>query len=157
MEAVRTIGMSVCVTAAVTGIFSMLLPDAGFDKVLKFAISLFFLTGLAAPFASGKLEFHMESVEWEPPVVQQELSGRLMNQFSMLAEQQLAAGVENALSAQGIPTKKVKASIHIDEAGSVSITRLEVFLPKGEEENAEKAAAAALQETGIAPDVFVEE
>lgn len=157
METIRAIGMSVCITAVVTGIFSMLVPDARLEKVLKFAISLFFLTGLVTPFASGGLEFHVDLEELTAPAARQELNDAVGAQFLPLAEQQLAAGVENVLAAKGIPVKKVTVSIHIDGTERVSINRIEILLPKGAEEQAGSAAAVTRQETGIDPDVFVEE
>ena len=154
METIRTIGVSICVTAAVTAIFSMLAPDSKFDKVLKFAISLFFLTGLISPFVSGGLDFHVVMELGETQVAQQELSESVQSQFGALAEKKLAASLEKMLAAEGISVRKVTVTIHIDDVGSVSISRLEIILAEGQSESG--AAAAIRRETGITPEVAVE-
>lgn len=128
METIRTIGISICVTAVVTAIFSMLLPDSRFDRVLKFAISLFFLTGVISPFVSGQLDFRVSSEELELPDAPSGLEQQVEQQFSALAAHQLEAGIDFQLQTQGIEAEKVAVFIHIEPGQSVSISRITIQL-----------------------------
>ena len=157
METIRMLGMTICVTAVVTALFSMLVPNSNNERVLKFAVSLFFLTGLVSPFAAGGLDFHIDLGELEPPAAQAELSGAVGEQFCSLAERNVAAAVEKVLLAEGLPPKKVAAQINIGADGSISITRMEVLLPAELSGETARAALVVQRETGIRPDVVVAE
>lgn len=155
METIRMLGMTICITAVVTAIFSMLVPNSGNERVLKFAVSLFFLTGLISPFATGDLDFHLDLGEFENPAVRQELSGEVGEQFCSLAGKNLEAAVERVLLAQGIAPKKVTVQINIGADGGISITRMEVLLPAELSGEAARATALVQRETGIRPEIAV--
>ena len=154
MEGIRMIGMSICVTAAATSLFSMLIPDAKLERVLKFAISLFFLISLAAPFASWKgdgLGFSLEGLpdsSWR----QAGLESAVQSQFAGLAERRLSALMEEALLREGIRPEKVQASIHIAGDGSVSIKQVRIRLSPGDGTGALLIWEILERETGAPPE-----
>ena len=154
MEGIRMIGMSICVTAAATSLFSMLIPDAKLERVLKFAISLFFLISLAAPIASWKgdgLGFSLEGLpdsSWR----QAGLESAVQSQFAGLAERRLSALMEEALLREGIRPEKVQASIHIAGDGSVSIKQVRIRLSPGDGTGALLIREILERETGAPPE-----
>ena len=127
MEGIRMIGMSICVTAAATSLFSMLIPDAKLERVLKFAISLFFLISLAAPFASWKgdgLGFSLEGLpdsSWR----QAGLESAVQSQFAGLAERRLSALMEEALLREGSGRKKFRPPFISPETEAYLLSRYE--------------------------------
>lgn len=149
------IGVSVCVTAVVTAIFSMLLPDSRFDRVLKFAVSLFFLTGLISPFVTGQLEFRVEPEALELPDTQQNLSGQVEQQFAALAARQLEAGIDFQLRTQGIEAEKVTVSIHIASGESVSISRIQIQLGPGDSGREAKVQEIVRSQTGQEAEITI--
>lgn len=157
MEGIRMIGMSICVTAAAVAIFSMLIPDAKLEQVVKFAVSLFFLASLAAPFASwegGKLEFSLGSLpvsSWR----QADLETAVQQQFTGLAERRLSALMEDALVREGIRPEKVQASIHIAGDGSVSIKQIRIQLSPGDGTGALLIREILEREAGVSPGQIV--
>lgn len=156
MDTIRTIAMSLCVTAVITAIFSMLVPNAKFDKALKFAISLFFLTGLISPFLSNRLDFQMELGGTEVPAVEEKMTAATEESFLRIAEQKVAAGVEHALLAEGIPPKKVTVSINIGEDGRISINKLTILLRSDTAGKAASAGEIAERTAGVPPEVVCE-
>ena len=156
MDTVRMIAMSICVTAVVTAMFSMLVPNTKFDKALKFAISLFFLTGLVSPFLSNRLDFHVDLGETEAPAVEQRMAAAAEESFLRLAEGKVAAGIENALAMEGIQTKKVTVSINIGEDGGISINKLTILLRQDAASKVELAGEIAERTAGVPPEVVCE-
>lgn len=153
MDGIRMIGMSVCVTAAVTALFSMLVPDGKMDKVLKFGISLFFLTGLISPFVSGKLDFHVDVDLPTGTATQQNMSRAVESQFTGMAERNLSAAIERLLLREGFNVKKVELRIHIDEQGGVFMEQMQITVPKAESAEVEKIQAVVQREIGFTPEV----
>lgn len=156
MDAIRTIAMSICVTAVVTSIFSMLVPNASMEKALKFGISLFFLTGLVSPFLNNRVDFHIDLDSIPTGTANQQMTNAVENQFSSLAGQRVAAAVENVLVTGGIHPKKVTAAVNITEDGSISINNLTVLLEKNERIKEQAAKDLILKETGIKPGIVYE-
>ncbi len=155
MEGIRMIGMSLCVTAAVTALFSMLVPDNRMEKVLRFAVSLFFLTSLVSPFLSGGLDFHMDlsvpdSAQSDPGLAQS-----VESQFTGLAEKKVASAVEKALAQEGIPVKKVQVSININEDGGISITKMCITVNGEEHPDTGKIAETVKREVGFTPEIEI--
>ena len=156
MEAIRTIAMSICITAVVTSIFSMLVPNASMEKALKFGISLFFLTGLISPFLNNAIDFHIDLDSVKVGTRSQQMTDAVEKQFSSLAGQRVAAAVENVLAAKGIPTKKVTAVVNIGADGSISINDLTVSLDENDRIKEQAAKDLILKETGIRPGIVYE-
>jgi len=151
MEGIRLAGMSICVTAVAASLFSMLLPGSGMDKVVKFAIGLFFLTGVISPFLSGEFSADLSGLLPAGGREEAALSEEVESAFSSLAGRRVEAVVERALLSQGVEAKKVEVSIHIGEGGSVSIEQVRVTVKNPEEAGA--AREIVERETGLIPEV----
>lgn len=154
MEGIRMIGMSICVTAAVTALFSMLVPDSGLEKVLKFAIGLFFLTSLAAPFASGKLNFQIDAGLPTGAATGTELTESVESAFSGLASRKVAAAIEKLLLREGYEPKKVEVGIHITGQNSVSINQMRITIDS--QGDAVQIGEIVKREVGFTPEIAVE-
>ena len=155
MESIRLIGTSICFTAVVASIFSMLVPDSRLDKVLKFAISLFFLTGLVSPFLSGGLDFHVDLAPAQSTASAERMEEAVQAQFAALAQRRVESAVAEVLRQEGLPVRKVETAIHIDESDGISITNVKVS--PGElitPAQAEQIKAVVKRETGIFPEVL---
>lgn len=155
MESIRFIGTSICITAVVASIFSMLVPDSRLDKVLKFAISLFFLTGLVSPFLSGGLDFHVDLAPAQSSASVERMEDAVQTQFVALAQRRVESAVEEVLRQEGLPVRKVETVIHIDGSGGISITNVKVS--PGESitaAQAEQIKEVVKRETGIHPEVL---
>lgn len=128
MDAVRMLGMSLCVTVAATALFSMLIPDSKLERVLRFAVSLFFLCSLTAPFVSGGIPFQFHWDMEVSPSSFAPLEQSISDQFVSLAESNLETAVLDLLDTQGIPVQKVMVETTIAGDGSISISRVDIVL-----------------------------
>lgn len=153
MEGIRLIGISICVTTVVASIFSMLTPDTRLDKVLKFAISLFFLTGLISPFVNNKLNFHIDLGDIQSSSKQQELSQSVSSQFKSVVEKNIESSLEKQLSEKNISVKKIEVFININEDDSISINKLMVYIEKSSDETQQNIKKLIKESVGVTPEV----
>lgn len=93
------LAISICVTAVVTGIFTLLVPDNSFDKVMQFSISLFFVAAIVSPiFVKGiKFDFKLDlsQLKEAPEIVN--MSAVANNQFLELAVGNIEKELERKL------------------------------------------------------------
>ncbi len=156
MEGIRLIGISICVTTVVTSIFSMLTPDSKLDKVLKFAISLFFLTSIISPFVNNKLDFHIDISDITQAPQTRELTQRVENQFISIAKSNIENTVENLLLRENISPKKIEVLININEDNSISINKLMVYINKSDEKRKQAIEKIVKEGAGYSPQVKIE-
>ncbi|MEG0693225.1 MAG: stage III sporulation protein AF [Oscillospiraceae bacterium] len=155
MEGIRLIGISICITMVVTSIFSMLTPDSKLDKVLKFSISLFFLTSLISPFVNNKLDFRIDISDITQTNQTRELSQSVENQFLSIAMSNIEHTVENLLKRENISPKKVEVLININEDNSISINKLMVYIDKSDEKKKQAVEKIVKDGAGFAPQVVI--
>ena len=155
MEGIRLIGVSICITMVVTSIFSMLTPDSKLDKMLKFSISLFFLTSLISPFVNNKLDFHIDISDITQTQQDKQLSQGVASQFITIAIENLEHSVENLLIRKKINPKKVEVLINISEDDSISISKLMVYIEQSDELRIQEIEKIVAEEVGFAPQVVV--
>lgn len=128
MEAIKTIGASICLTIVATSIFSMLMPNTKLDKILKFAISLFFLASLVSPFANASFDFHIDLDAIAPQQTTNQVKTAMDNSFSELAAMNLEAGISRMLKQNGIAVKKTQVIINKSELDNITISKLIVHV-----------------------------
>lgn len=153
MEGLRLIGISICTTMVVTSIFSMLAPNSKLDNLLKFSISLFFLTGIISPFVNNKLDFRMEIADITKSNQTRELIQNVEHQFLSIAMTNIENSVERLLNEQKISPKKVEVLININEDNSISISKLMVYIDKSDENKQREIEKLVKDGTGFVPQV----
>ncbi|MFZ2538293.1 MAG: stage III sporulation protein AF [Oscillospiraceae bacterium] len=155
MEGIRLIGISICITTVVTSIFSMLTPNTKLDKVLKFAISLFFLTSIVSPFVNNKLDFRIDISDITQTPQTRELSQSIENQFVSIAKSNIENTVGNLLLRENISSKKIEVLININEDNSISINKLMVYINKSDEKRKQDIEKIVKEGAGFAPQVEI--
>lgn len=155
MEGIKLIGISICITAVVTSIFSMLVPNGKIDKTLNFAISIFFLTSLVSPFFNSKLNFHVDLTASDQEYAAKNIESEMNKQFLSIAERQLESSLEKSLKEKNIFADKIDLSININADNSISINKVNVWLEK-ESENIMEIYELIEEATGIAPQILIQ-
>lgn len=155
MEAIRNIGISICISMVVTSIFSMLVPDTKMDKVLKFAISLFFLTSIISPFMTNKINFTMDFSEVSKVQSRSNLIDTSNKQFSELAAVNLERSLTKILSSEGVVVQKIVVTINKSETGDISISKLMVYLDETNENRRGDIENIVKREVGITPTITI--
>ena len=157
MDTIRSTAVSLCATLVVTGIFSMLLPEGGWNRYARFAVRLFLLLSLVLPFAGGDFRLDLESgSSWEEP------AGNA-GEMEALAEEQLLRNFtanlelagEQALEEAGIPFQKIEVTVHIADEQRIDITNIRITLEPGAERFAGEAESAVAERLGKTPEVFI--
>lgn len=155
METIKAIGFSICITIVVTSIFSMLLPNTKLDKVIKFAISLFFLTGIISPFFSSDLKFH---VDIEDVISNQnitKLDQTFETQFISAAQTNLESSIQRMLKKDGANVIKVEILINKMGEDNISISKLMVYIDKDSNNSSKKIEEIVKKEVGITPTIII--
>lgn len=154
MDGIRTIGMSICITLIVTSIFSTLIPETKLDKVLKFAISLFFLTSIISPFFTEKISFN---VDFEDIVLEQnalQMEQAVEQQFFSLAQKNIASTVERYLKNEEISVRKVEVFVNKTSDNNISISKLMVYIDENQENQMNKITSLVQREVGVTPNII---
>lgn len=127
MNTIQAIGTGICITMIVTALFSLLITNRSMERVMRFALSLFFLTVLLAPLMDAEwsdlFDFSVqESTEME------QVQDRLEQSFSSLTKMQLQKQAQMLLEQAQIPYEKLSIEIHNEGQTSITISRLIVWL-----------------------------
>lgn len=155
MEAIRTIGISLCITVVATTLFSMLLPDGKMDKVVKFAISLFFLTGIISPFFSSELNFRIEVADIIPEQNRTQLVDTMDEQMISLAKVNLENSLERMLTLDGYSVRKIQVEINKSQTNNISISKLMVYIEEETAKSSLQIEKTIQKEVGITPSIVV--
>jgi hypothetical protein len=157
METIRSIGASICITLVVTGIFSMLMPSRTMEKIIRFAVGLFFLSSLILPFASGDFSFDLSVPEWEDTQPGESLTQQVQNSTIRVSEQKVEELAESLLEAEGIVPQKVTATINIEQDNRITITKLSIVLGLENVLQKQKASDCLEEQMGIVPEFEIGE
>lgn len=153
MDSIRSAAVSLCIALVATGIFSMLLPNGGWNRFAKFGVQLFLLLSLVSPFFSGDINWTMETGELleEADSARTEMSAlaeeQLLENFSENLEQSAREILENA----GFSPLEIEARVHIADEQRIDISELNITLPEEEKSRGDQAAQLIAEAFGAEP------
>lgn len=130
MEGIKTVGAAVCAVTVITAIFSMLAPSKKLDNVLRFSISLFFLTGLISPFFNQRLDFYIGQLDIDD-TFQRSIATEVEDSVLSLARVKLEAFLEKTLEKNGFSSSEVTITLETNHNGdekNISIKHITVLL-----------------------------
>lgn len=150
IDGLKTAAAALCGSLIVTAVFMMLVPSAGQERVLRLAVSLFFLLSLAAPLVR-------EIPRWQEDLSLWESSGEAAADFQSLTEsrllqvfeQQLERQARDLLEEEGITPLRLHFTIHIDGHQRISITSLELLLDRKDADRCGDAVARLNEMFGL--------
>lgn len=159
MEGIRRIAVSLCLTLLLSGLFSLLIPKGGLEKVMKFALGIFFLSCLVLPFVEGDLDFSFslssENSSFSAETVEEGVEKSLIG----IGEQRVEEEIEGILTEHRISFQKVEVKIHIDGEKNITISEIRITLPESgssqqtDSLTGEEVANLVEREAGIRPEV----
>ena len=115
IDGLKTAAAALCGSLIVTAVFMMLVPSAGQERVLRLAVSLFFLLSLAAPLVK-------EIPRWQEDASLWESSGEEAADFQSLTESRLLQVFEQQLARQAGSGFKVGQVVqHLDRDPAVAL------------------------------------
>lgn len=139
MEQIKMIATSICVTAVITGIFTLLVPNNSFDKVMRFSISLFFIAAIVSPiFTQGlKFDFNFNINELQPTPEIVSLKAVSDNKVLDLAKGSIEKQLKSKLSNKYdniksvdviLDSKENTKSLHNQSSDSIFISKVVIVL-----------------------------
>lgn len=130
MNGIKTMAASICLTLLACGIFSLLIPKSNLEKVMKFALGVFFLSSVVFPFTQGNLDFSFSfsstSLEFSDRTVEEGVEQSLIG----IGQQKVTAEIEAILEKNNVRFEKVETQIHIDEENNITISKIKISLPR---------------------------
>lgn len=127
MSTLQAIGGGVCITMIVTAIFSLLITNRSMERVMRFALSLFFLTVLLAPLTEANWDDLLDFSEADTGAMMS-TEEQLQQSLSSLAQLQLKKQAETLMEQADIPYEKLEVQIHNTGETGITISRLIVWL-----------------------------
>lgn len=150
MDGIRMTATALCITAVITAVLFMLLPSEKYRGVMKFAVSLFLLCGLIAPFTGGDFSFSFDLPQTNTQDRTEKTVEAAQSYLAGMVEERLSLSLEQALALKGTKGVKIRADIHMEEDGSILIDRITVL--DCDEDDRSAVHAYIKEQTGVSPD-----
>lgn len=150
MDGIRMTATALCITAVITAVLFMLLPSEKYRGVMKFAVSLFLLCGLIAPFTGGGFSFSLDLPQTDTQDRTEKTVEAAQSYLAGMVEERLSLSLEEALALKGTKGVKIRADIHMEEDGSIFIDRITVL--DCDEDDRPAVHAYIKEQTGVSPD-----
>lgn len=152
MDAIRQWAESICFAAIAGGITLLLTPSTGLSKVMKMAVTVFFLSALLLPLTSLTIEEALEEMGGLE-MQSEELSNEIIEQSQKAAWEaattQLQETSKKILEGAGIKPEAIAINITTDEMGNVQAEAQVQLETMAEAEKAEML----LSEAGLIPKI----
>lgn len=154
MSEIKQWAVNICITLVATAVFSMLVPNGSMEKVLKFTISLFFVSCLLTPFLVG-----LPQIDWEAQTTYQadytDLTGKINEQLIKQSEMSVCRVVKTILEKEKISYEKISADVNISSDNSIFISKIYIELPVKETKNLQKVRQLVKEECQIETQVVL--
>lgn len=130
MDELKNWTFSLCCGAAAGALLSLLAPNSSLGKVCRFAVRVFFLCCAILPLRQiGQVFRIIPDVQAEASYSAQEIFDVITDQVGSSAASAIEQEAAQCLEKAGINFKKVKADVHVDQDGGISINCIRVLLP----------------------------
>lgn len=160
MDAVRDWALSVCAASVCGGIVYLLSPSGSLEKVLKIAVSVFFLTCLLSPVITDWRDINIngESFSISQDKNAQEYQNIYQHQVLEECRKSIRKLTYDILAENSLAAQKIEAIINIGGDNSIIIKQIELYMDEAYENQKEKIEKIIEDELGVFPIViFVEE
>ncbi|MCL1823157.1 MAG: stage III sporulation protein AF [Oscillospiraceae bacterium] len=149
----RAILLNICMVAAATALFRLLVPENGFKKQISFLISCFFITAVISFISNAEQNFkELEpSINFESNSSFIDFSGQTTAERKRAIAEEMSERVRAVLLQNGIEPSKIYIIVNISDTYSISINEIRLVL-KPEDDFTQ---ASALVEKEVGPDIKV--
>ncbi len=127
MEEIKSVIFGACMLSLAVGVCNMVRPSRLFEKQVRFLISLLFVLCLSVPLLqidyegiAARLE-HADALP-EADSLTAAMEQQLLEETALCSE----AAIRTLLEQNGIRCMQAQVSVHIDAAGSISISEVSV-------------------------------
>lgn len=145
--------MILCVAAIAITLIELLMPSGKMEKTVRFALGAFMICMVASPLLSlfNDIDFNFESSEDVALNIDESISSDTYE----LAKDNIESLVTTLLSQNGISPKKVEVSMDINEDTGIDISKIIIYLDKGQEALAQEAKSLCENNFSIETEVIL--
>ena len=119
--------LTICMTAIVTGLFKMLIPDNKFKPQLSFLVACLFSICVVTAVSNANISFDNAAMQSSSVV---DFSDKLSENARVAAAKGVREKTEQLLSDNGINCSKIYVIAHISGAFCISISEIELVFDK---------------------------
>lgn len=159
MEYVKQYAFSICVSALAATLCHMILPNSNISKVLKTAISVFFLSSLLSPFLAD-FDILYEIERYTPiipssqqQIIEEQTNEYVIQQFELKIKELILRDLKNI----GIDPVNITVSIRENDDDSLSVENVEIFLSQNDSRYKTDVAIKTKNITQCQPQIYLTE
>lgn len=126
--------MTICLVSIVCTLLEILFPQGKMEKIFKVVLGAFMLCALLIPLKNTLKSINFDAKKNENFIKDEyKLKSTVDKQVKTSAKEKLQATIEKILAAKGVKPEKINIFMDTSADNSISIKKIEVFLPKGDE------------------------
>lgn len=136
MSAIKSWSMTICLVSILCTLLEILFPQGKMEKIFRVVLGVFLLCALLVPIGSTLKNINFDAKKTENFIKDKDkikFKSTVDDQVKASAEKNLRASIEKILAAKGIKPEKINIFMDTTADNCISIGKIEVFLPKGDE------------------------
>ena len=141
--------LAVCATMIGGALFSLLVPNNNLQRVVRFTLSLFFVSALVAPLLTDLPDFDISFTEYTL-AANDELGDLIKDEVIEEAETALEEGLTADFEQNGYKMEDIAIHINSEE----ETTQITIVIPQDEQQQIPQMEQLVLNETGILPKIL---
>lgn len=149
MDGFRQWALAVCTAAVVCTLLQMLFPDTGLGRQGRFVLPCLFLCVLLSPISGGIHSVKLPDFTAKESVDSAGLAARVRQQTVAQVNAALQQMLEQSFEKYGWEVKKVVADVDIDEAGSIDMGQITVYVDEEVARRATQVGQVAEKRLGV--------
>ena len=133
MSAIKSWSMTICLVSILCTLLEILFPQGKMEKIFRVVLGVFLLCALLG---STLKNINFDAKKTENFIKDKDkikFKSTVDDQVKASAEKNLRASIEKILAAKGIKSEKINIFMDTTADNCISIGKIEVFLPKGDE------------------------
>lgn len=129
MSEIKTIIVSVCTAAILSGVTTMIIPNGNIAKAVKTLLALFMIVVLISPLI-GKVSLDIDMPPQSANDQIDDIMSTVQQQMMVKAEETITQQVKTVIEQCEIYDAKIKINMDITEDGRISIRQVGILVPQ---------------------------
>ena len=155
MNALQSVGLTICYTCAAISILSVLIPQKRTRRIMNFVIGIFFIGTLITAVSSG-----FESFDFDTSSVQSiEIPDYTEEDYTAAVAQMTAdnatAAIRDLLYNEGIEADDIQLTLKISDEGRISVVRAVIYISEAYRDREADVESIIYRNLSKEPEIYV--
>ena len=147
MGTIKSWSLTICLVSIICTLFEILFPQGKMEKIFQIVLGVFMLCSILVPLKNTFKNINFDAKKTENFIKEQDkLKSTIEEQLKSATQKNLRPTIEKLLKTHGTKSEKVNIIMDTAPDNCISIKKIEVFLPKGDE-NKKDAIKKDLEKT----------